>query len=146
MSMGRLDSDLEDLYRRRHGAFQVMVASVTGSVESGRRIAFRFTRAVNSDVYVVNANGIGQRRLTTNAAYDVDPVWSADGRQIAFLSERDGNLRDLRRERRRQRPAQADAQRGRREPARLVPDAEDVAPVLIAVVTCYQSVTGCGWR
>jgi RNA polymerase sigma-70 factor (ECF subfamily) len=36
--MGRLDSDLEDLYRRRQGAFQVMLASVTGSVESARDI------------------------------------------------------------------------------------------------------------
>ena len=33
MSMG-LESELEDLYRRRNGAFQVMLASVTGSVES----------------------------------------------------------------------------------------------------------------
>jgi RNA polymerase sigma factor (sigma-70 family) len=38
MSMGRLDSDLEDLYRRRHGALQVMLASVTGSVESARDV------------------------------------------------------------------------------------------------------------
>ena len=38
MSMGRLDSDLEDLYRRRQGAFQVMLASVTGSVESARDV------------------------------------------------------------------------------------------------------------
>ena len=32
--MGGLESELEDLYRRRNGAFQVMLASVTGSVES----------------------------------------------------------------------------------------------------------------
>lgn len=38
LSMGRLDPDLEDLYRRRHGAFQVMLASVTGSVESARDV------------------------------------------------------------------------------------------------------------
>ena len=38
MNMGGLDSDLEDLYQRRHGAFQVMVASVTGSVESARDV------------------------------------------------------------------------------------------------------------
>jgi RNA polymerase sigma-70 factor, ECF subfamily len=38
MGMGRLDSELEDLYRRRHGAFQVMLASVTGSVESARDV------------------------------------------------------------------------------------------------------------
>ena len=32
--MGDLESELEDLYRRRNGVFQVMLASVTGSVES----------------------------------------------------------------------------------------------------------------
>jgi RNA polymerase sigma-70 factor, ECF subfamily len=36
--MGRLDSDLEDLYRRRHGAFQVMLSSITGSVEGAREV------------------------------------------------------------------------------------------------------------
>jgi DNA-directed RNA polymerase specialized sigma24 family protein len=34
MSMGGLESELEDLYRRRNGAFQVMLRLVTGSVES----------------------------------------------------------------------------------------------------------------
>jgi RNA polymerase sigma factor (sigma-70 family) len=38
VSMGRLDSDLEDVYRRRHGAFQVMLASVTGSIDSARDV------------------------------------------------------------------------------------------------------------
>jgi RNA polymerase sigma-70 factor (ECF subfamily) len=38
MSMGGLESDLEELYRRRQGAFQVMLASVTGSVESARDV------------------------------------------------------------------------------------------------------------
>jgi RNA polymerase sigma-70 factor, ECF subfamily len=32
--MGDRETELEDLYRRRNGAFQVMLASVTGSVES----------------------------------------------------------------------------------------------------------------
>jgi RNA polymerase sigma-70 factor (ECF subfamily) len=36
--MGGLEPDLEDLYRRRHGAFQAMLASVTGSVESARDV------------------------------------------------------------------------------------------------------------
>jgi RNA polymerase sigma-70 factor (ECF subfamily) len=38
VSMGGLESDLEDLYRRRQDAFQVMLASVTGSVESSRDV------------------------------------------------------------------------------------------------------------
>ena len=36
--MGGIDSDLEELYRRRQGAFQVTLASVTGSVESARDV------------------------------------------------------------------------------------------------------------
>ena len=36
--MGGLDSDLEDLYRRKQAAFQRMLASVTGSVESARDV------------------------------------------------------------------------------------------------------------
>ena len=45
--MGGLDADLEDLYRRRHGAFQVMLASVTGSVESARDVVQEaFARAL----------------------------------------------------------------------------------------------------
>jgi RNA polymerase sigma-70 factor (ECF subfamily) len=47
MSMGRLDSDLEDLYRQRHSAFQVMLASVTGNVESARDVVQEaFARAL----------------------------------------------------------------------------------------------------
>jgi RNA polymerase sigma-70 factor (ECF subfamily) len=47
MSMGRLDAELEDLYRRRHRAFQVMLASVTGTVESARDVVQEaFARAL----------------------------------------------------------------------------------------------------
>ena len=47
MSMGRLDSDLEELYRRRQRAFQVMLASVAGSVEGARDVVQEaFARAL----------------------------------------------------------------------------------------------------
>ncbi|HEU5066508.1 MAG TPA: hypothetical protein VFT86_11665 [Gaiellaceae bacterium] len=36
------------------------------------------------DLHVMNADGSGQRRLTRNPATDRDPVWSPDGRRIAF--------------------------------------------------------------
>ena len=49
MSMDRLESDLEDLYRRRHGAFQVMLSSVTGSVESAMDVVQEaFLRALRN--------------------------------------------------------------------------------------------------
>jgi RNA polymerase sigma-70 factor (ECF subfamily) len=49
MSMGRLDSELEDVYRRRQGAFQVMLASVAGNVESARDVVQEaFARALTN--------------------------------------------------------------------------------------------------
>ena len=57
----------------------------------GRKIAFVNDRDGNSEVYVMNANGNGQRNLTRNPAFDADPAWSPDGRKIAFVSNRDGN-------------------------------------------------------
>lgn len=47
MGVGRLDRELEELYRRRHAAFQVMLASVTGSAESAQDVVQEaFARAL----------------------------------------------------------------------------------------------------
>jgi TolB protein len=39
---------------------------------------------------VINADGSGLTRLTSDPAADTDPVWSPDGSKIAFSSNRDG--------------------------------------------------------
>jgi TolB protein len=42
------------------------------------------------EIYVMNADGTGLRRLTRNAVIDGSPVWSPNGGRIAFVSWRYG--------------------------------------------------------
>ena len=44
----------------------------------------------NSEVFVADLDGANEINLTENAAFDGWPVWSPDGRQIAFASNRTG--------------------------------------------------------
>jgi Tol biopolymer transport system component len=65
----------------------------------GTQIAF-FDFTVPSDtsfidipeIYVVNVDGTGLRRLTRDTEYDSDPTWTPDGR-IVFASYREGSSR-----------------------------------------------------
>ena len=44
-----------------------------------------------SEIYVMDANGENQRRLTNNRHHDGSPSWSPAGKRIVFVSHRDGN-------------------------------------------------------
>ena len=44
----------------------------------------------DSDIYLANADGSGRRRLTQSPQRDGDPVWSPDGRRLAFVRVRYG--------------------------------------------------------
>ena len=55
----------------------------------GSKIVFQSTRDGQPEIYVMNANGSGQTRLTNNPSWDTAPVWSPDGTKILFTSLRD---------------------------------------------------------
>ena len=65
----------------------------------GKRIVFASNRDGNRDgnrenyeIYVMDADGNNQQRITDNDFYDTHPSWSPDGERIVFISRRDGHF------------------------------------------------------
>ncbi len=51
----------------------------------GTQIVFNY----KGNLYIVGSEGGRARQITTNASYDTDPMWTADGKEIIFASYRE---------------------------------------------------------
>lgn len=77
----------------RHAAQTAQTAPAKQQSPNGK-IVFQSTQGGDgfaSDIYVLDADGKHQTRLTDSPSDDNSPLWSPTGDQIAFLSDRGGN-------------------------------------------------------
>ncbi|HET6444199.1 MAG TPA: hypothetical protein VFI27_06410 [candidate division Zixibacteria bacterium] len=69
----------------------IPVPEMADPISDEGMIAFYSERDGNAEIYVINADGTGERRLTNSRSDDVTPDWSPDGDRIAFGSTVDNN-------------------------------------------------------
>ena len=85
--------------QRRYSLAHFLLASVVAlsltplmvAIDAQAQIAFVSRRDGNPEIYVMDADGGNQRRLTNNRHDDWSPSWSPDGKRIALVSDRDGH-------------------------------------------------------
>src|SRR5436309_2843912 len=99
--------DVAMVSRSRHGLWMILCAvvligvaltvprpsaPVAGAVVPGGngKIVFASDRDGNNEIYVMDADGSHQTRLTNNPADDILPAWSPDGTKIAWSTNRLG--------------------------------------------------------
>ena len=81
------------------GCFPNMMAQQQQSVKTdpmyspdGMRLVFISTHDGDPEIFVMNADGSGLKKLTDNTAVDAAPSWSPDGGKIVFTSDRSGSF------------------------------------------------------
>jgi Tol biopolymer transport system component len=79
--------------QKKHSQGPVTVFASPSWSPDGERIAFTSNQNGPTNIFTMDADGSGQKRLTNNGIrVDSGPVFSPRGKKIAFQSNRDGNF------------------------------------------------------
>lgn len=89
--IGRAEQQISVVNLSGSGNARVATGYAPAWSPDGKRMAFVVARVGDAQIYVMNADGTGARRLTPSGV-NLLPAWSPDGRQIAFLASRNGGL------------------------------------------------------
>ena len=73
------------------------LVSEKGQIAFTHATKFHWTNWASSeaDIYLINVDGSGVRRLTDSPRLDGFPAWSSDGERLAFSSARDGGQSEM---------------------------------------------------
>jgi Tol biopolymer transport system component len=78
-------------YARIVPVLLVLFCNCSKDADRPRLIVFQSSRDSNFEIYVMNMDGTGQRRITNSPSNDISPSLSPDDTTILFASDRSGN-------------------------------------------------------
>ncbi len=64
--------------------------NLVGNITEDNRVVFSSSKDGNPEIYTINTDGKGYRKMTRSYGIDVSPVFSPDGSEIAFVSDKGG--------------------------------------------------------
>ena len=73
------------------------LVSEKGQIAFTHATKFKWTNwaSAEADIYLLDVDGSGERRLTDSPRLDGFPAWSSDGERLAFSSARDGGQSEM---------------------------------------------------
>ena len=104
----------------------------------GKEIAFTY----KGDIYIVDSEGGRARQITTNSAYDSNPLWTEDGESIIFSSYREGSKDIYRVSAKGGVPTRLTSHTGNETPVAIMPDGSVIFSAAIQQDVNYGDFPG----